>query len=102
VVSYRGGHHVVEEALERAGLARNIVLRVPHFTVAPMILERTDLVLILPARVARVFERRGEYRVLPPPVPIPPAEVALYWHQRFDSDPGNRWLRGQLAALFAD
>ncbi|TMG76468.1 MAG: LysR family transcriptional regulator, partial [Betaproteobacteria bacterium] len=39
LVTYRGGHRVVEEALERAGLARRISLRLPHFTVVPMVLE---------------------------------------------------------------
>jgi DNA-binding transcriptional LysR family regulator len=101
LVSYRGGHRVIEEALERAGLARRIALRVPHFTVVPMVLERTDLILILPARVARVFEQRGKFKSLPPPVPIPPADVGVHWHERFDGDPGNRWLREQLLELFA-
>jgi len=101
LVTYRGGHHVVEQALERAGVARRVVLRVPHFTVVPMVLERTDLILTLPARVARVYERRGNFRFLPPPLAIPPAEVALHWHERFDADPGNRWLREQLVELFA-
>ena len=101
LVIYRGGHRVIEEALERAGLARKVALRVPHFTVVPMILEKSDLILTLPARVARVFERRGKLKALPPPVPIPPAEVALHWHERFEPDPGNRWLREQLAELFA-
>jgi DNA-binding transcriptional LysR family regulator len=101
LVTYRGGHHVVEEALERAGLARRVVLRVPHFTVVPMVLERSDLILTLPARVAGVFERRGAFRSLPPPVSIPPAEVALHWHERFEGDAGNRWLREQLVELFA-
>jgi DNA-binding transcriptional LysR family regulator len=101
LVTYRGGHRVIEEALDRAGLARRIALRVPHFTVVPMVLERSDLILTLPARVARVFESRGAFRSLPPPVPIPFAEVAVYWHERFDADPGNRWLREQLVELFA-
>lgn len=101
LVSYRGGHRVVEEALERAGLARRIVLRVPHFTVLPMVLERTDLILTLPRRVALVFERRGNLRSLPPPVPIAAADVAVHWHERFDADAGNRWLREQLAELLA-
>jgi DNA-binding transcriptional LysR family regulator len=100
LVTYRGGHRVIEEALERAGLARKIALRVPHFTVVPMVLERTDLILTLPARVARVFERRGKLKSLPPPVPIPPAEVAVHWHERFEADPGNRWLREQVIELF--
>jgi DNA-binding transcriptional LysR family regulator len=101
LVTYRGGHRVVEQALERAGVGRRIVLRVPHFTVVPMVLERTDLILTLPARVARVFERRGSLKALAPPVPIPPAEVAVHWHERFDADAGNRWLREQLVELFA-
>jgi DNA-binding transcriptional LysR family regulator len=102
LVTYRaGGHRVIEEALERAGVARRIALRVPHFTVVPMVLERTDLILTLPARVARVYERRGRFKSLPPPVPIPQAEVAVYWHERFAADPGNAWLRGQLVDLFS-
>lgn len=102
LVTYRGGHRVVEEALERAGASQRIVLRVPHFTVVPMVLERTDLILTLPARVARVFEQRGRLKAMPPPVPVPPAEVAVHWHERSDADAGNRWLREQLASLFAD
>src|SRR5512138_3900302 len=100
LVSYRGGHRVIEEAFERAGLARRIALRVPHFTVVPMVLERTDLILTLPARVARVFERDGKLKALAPPVPIPPAEVAVHWHERFEADPGNRWLRELVMDLF--
>ena len=71
-----------------------------HFTVVPMVLERTDLILTLPARVARVFERRGKLKALPPPVTIPPAEVALHWHDRFEADPGNRWLREAMVDLY--
>ena len=101
LVTYRGGHHVIEEALERAGITPRIALRVPHFTVVPMVLERTDLILTLPARVARVYEKRGNFKSLPPPVPIPPADVGVHWHERFEADPGNRWLREQLVALLA-
>jgi DNA-binding transcriptional LysR family regulator len=102
LVSYRGGHRVIEEALDRAGLSRRIALRVPHFTVVPMVLARTELILILPQRVARVYERQGGFKSLPLPVAIPPADVGVHWHERFDADPGNRWLRDQLLELFTD
>ncbi len=102
LVTYRGGgHRVIEEALERAGAARRIALRVPHFTVVPMVLERTDLVLTLPARVARVYERGGGFKSVAPPVAMPAAEVAVHWHERFAGDPGNRWLREQIIELFS-
>jgi DNA-binding transcriptional LysR family regulator len=100
LVSYRGGHRVIEEAFERAGI--RVALRVPHFTVAPMVLERTDLVLTLPARVARVFERGGKLKSLPVPLQIPVADVGVHWHERFEADPGNRWLREQVIDLFSD
>ncbi|HMA89164.1 MAG TPA: LysR family transcriptional regulator [Burkholderiales bacterium] len=102
VSSTGSGHRVIEEALERHGLTRRIALRVPHFTVVPMVLERTDLLLTLPSRAARVFEQGGRFKSLPPPVPIPPADVGVHWHERFDRDPGNRWLRELILELFAE
>jgi DNA-binding transcriptional LysR family regulator len=102
LVSYKGGHRVIEEALERAGLARRIALRVPHFTVVPMVLERSNMILTLPSKVARVYLRRGNFKSLPPPVPIPPADVAAHWHERFERDPGSRWLREMVQELFTE
>jgi DNA-binding transcriptional LysR family regulator len=99
LVSYRGGHRVIEEAFERAGI--RVALRVPHFTVVPMVLERTDLILTLPARVARVYERGGKLKSLPVPLSIPLADVGVHWHERFEADPGNRWLREQVIELFS-
>ena len=51
----------------------------------------------------------GDGRMTTPPLPaailaragLPAAEVAVHWHQRFEADPGNRWLREQVIALFA-
>jgi len=34
-------------------------------------------------------------------VPIPPAEVAVHWHERFEGDPGNRWLRDLMIELYS-
>jgi DNA-binding transcriptional LysR family regulator len=101
VSSTGSGHRVIEEALERAGVTRRIALRVPHFTVVPMVLARTDLLLTLPGQVARAYEADGRFKSLPVPLPIPPAEVAVHWHERFERDAGNRWLRELLVSLFA-
>jgi hypothetical protein len=35
-------------------------------------------------------------------VPIPSADVGVHWHERFEGDPGNRWLREQVIELFED
>jgi DNA-binding transcriptional LysR family regulator len=101
VSSTGSGHRVIEEALERHGVTRRIALRVPHFTVVPMVLSRTDLLLTLPSQVARAYEADGRFKSLPVPLPIPPAEVAVHWHERFERDAGNRWLRELMVELFA-
>ena len=102
VVSPGSGHRVIEQALAKSGLTRRIALRVPHFTVLPMVLERTDLVLTLPSRIARVFAKGQALKIFEPPVAIPPAEIAVHWHARSDGDSGMRWLREQLFAMFGE
>ncbi|HVB48232.1 MAG TPA: LysR family transcriptional regulator [Burkholderiales bacterium] len=102
VSSFGSGHSVIEETLERNGLTRRIALRVPHFTVVPLVLERTDLLLTVPERVARLYERSGGFKWLRPPVAIAPADVGVHWHERFEHDPANRWLREQMLGLFAE
>lgn len=99
VSSAGSGHRVIEEAMVAAGMHRKIALRVPHFTVVPMILERTDLVVTIPRRVARIFEAAGRLRSLPAPVAIPRAAVKVHWHDRYSGDPGNRWLRELMVEL---
>jgi DNA-binding transcriptional LysR family regulator len=102
VSSIGAGHRVIEDTLLAHGLNRRIALRVPHFMVVPMILERTDLVVTVPERVASVFERMGRFKTLRPPVAIPRTDVRVHWHERYDQDAGNRWLRSILVELYAD
>jgi hypothetical protein len=41
-----------------------------------------------------------EVTVLELPIDIPTFNIAQYWHERFHTDPGNRWLRGVFARLY--
>jgi DNA-binding transcriptional LysR family regulator len=103
LVSYTGtGHQVIEETFVAEGLSARIAVRVPHFLVVPMILARTDLVVIVPSRVAAVFARLGNFKVLKLPVDMPSFEVRLHWHERFHQDPANRWLREVMTELYLE
>ncbi|HKA46397.1 MAG TPA: LysR family transcriptional regulator [Burkholderiales bacterium] len=102
VSSPGGGHRVVEDTLAEHGLTGKIALRVPHFTVVPMVLARTDLVLTVPGRAAKILEQDGRLKSLKLPVPMPKADVGIHWHERFERDPGNTWLRELMVQLFAD
>jgi len=102
LVSSRGSaHEIVEQTLRNQGLVRRIALRVPHFTVVPMILARTDHMVIVPEGLLRAITPFGRFKALKPPVDIPALDVKVHWHERFGRDPGVSWLRGVLIDLYA-
>lgn len=96
VVSSESSHRSIDDALRAHGLHRRIALRVPHFTVVPQILRRTDWAVTLPRRVARQFNEGGEFTIYALPPGVPEVEVTVHWHENFDSDDGNAWLRAQI------
>ena len=103
LVSAKGSaHEIVEQTLLNQGLARRIALRVPHFTVVPMILARTDHMVIVPEGLMRAIARFGRFKSLKPPVGIPPLDVKVHWHERFGQDQGIAWLRGVVVDLYAE
>jgi len=95
----------VNTALARAGIGeegRPIRFRVPHFTAVPYIVSTTDLVVTVPQKLA---ERAGPpfgLAWVTPPLELPALQTKLFWHRRFNQDPGNQWLRGLLADVFAE
>jgi DNA-binding transcriptional LysR family regulator len=102
LVSSRGSaHEIVEQTLRNKGLQRRIALRVPHFTVVPMILARTDHMVIVPEGLVGAISPFGRFKSLKPPVDIPALDVKVHWHERFDQDPGMIWLRGLIVDLYA-
>lgn len=57
------------------------------------IVGHTDLVTILPRRLAAQREAELGLRLFDAPVPDPDIEISLLWHKRFAHDPGLEWLR---------
>jgi DNA-binding transcriptional LysR family regulator len=94
------GHRMVEQWLDELNLKRDVVVRLPHFVVAPEIVMNTDLAVIFPRSIARRFNRGKAFRVLPLPFSLPPIEIQVHSHTQFASDPGIAWLREALFTLF--
>jgi hypothetical protein len=59
-----------------------------------------DAIASLPMPVAKVLARLLDMQIIAIPAPMPSYEVSQYWHERFDRDPGNQWLRGQVFREF--
>lgn len=92
VSSPRSGHFLIEEALAERGINRNIVARVPQFTVLPQLLSQSDLLVLLPSRVADLYVGQGGLKALALPVPLPDFQVQAHWHARHEYSAAHRWL----------
>jgi DNA-binding transcriptional LysR family regulator len=97
-VAPRGGPgSIVDDALAKLGKQRDIVLVVPHFLMAPLIVAETDLAVLLPARIARRYAELLPVELLPPPLPLEAFTITQLWHERSQGDAAHGWLRQQVA-----
>lgn len=87
----------VDDSLARLGLSRKIALMLPHFLVAPFVIAESDLVLTLPRRIAKTFEKQLPLVLVPPPLEVPGFSMQLYWHERSQRDPAHAFLRDLIA-----
>jgi len=91
----------VQQALETEVAAENILLRLPSFVVAMLVVSRTDGVATIPANLTTFFSEQLGLATFRPPIPLSPIEIAQYWHEKYQRDPGHCWLRSAYFDLFA-
>ncbi|MGJ7496510.1 LysR family transcriptional regulator [Variovorax sp. RT4R15] len=87
--------------LQMLKLESRLRLTTEHFMVLPAIVRATDLAVVMPYNIAMGFAEQGGYAIIQPPFPLRDFSVALHSSRRFESDPGNRWLRQTLVRIFA-
>ena len=89
----------VDDVLARDGRRRHVAANVPHWLVVPEVLRSTDLVAVMPERLADVLAR-SEDGFARRDLPLPEAafEWALYWHRRHEGSAQHAWLRGMVAS----
>ncbi len=92
-------HRKVDAALKRLGLLNRVAVRMPHFMAIPGILERSDLVAVVPEMLAELICRDGRLVMQPFPSPLERVHISVFWHQKFEPDAGNRWMRDLVIRL---
>jgi DNA-binding transcriptional LysR family regulator len=88
------------KALARMGLAEQVRLMLPHYSAAADVLAQTDLATIIPRRPALRYARQYALQMVELDIDLPPLGIWAHWSWRLDADPGHRWLRETLAALY--
>ncbi|MNF04806.1 HTH-type transcriptional regulator SyrM 1 [compost metagenome] len=70
-----------------------MTVSVTSFLVLPEILMASDLIAVVPRRLAT---NSNGLIMLEPPVDIPGFSKTVAWHERTHHDPGHKWLRSLL------
>lgn len=98
LVSYYGGNFAgaTDRALADLGRTRRVALSVNSFLVLPDMLRISDLIAIVPRRLAQHAEGLA---ILAPPLTIPGFSKSAAWHERTHRDPAHRWVRETLFTL---
>ena len=102
LVTPRGGRTgIVDDALVKIGRTRRVAVTVPHFLVAPFLVERSDLVVTLPSRIGHALAPAVKLRALPPPLEldVPGFDIRLVWHARDHVDRAHAWLRALITTV---
>jgi DNA-binding transcriptional LysR family regulator len=88
----------VDDALSELHRSRTIALNVPHWLVVPHVLATSDLVAVMPGRLAgAMLDHKLVIREIP--FPTEPFEWRVYWHRRYEGSRSVAWLRSKLRTV---
>lgn len=95
----REGPGIADVELSRLGLERRVRLRCQQSGAAGRIVAESDLIVTMLEYDAHALNAAFDHQILPLPIDAAPIDLYLYWHASVDTDPANRWLRGEFAAV---
>ena len=93
-ISQRG---VIDTVLAAQRISRDERVVVQSFTLAPYVLQNTDLVFTTTRHFARFYADLLPLAILPAPLPFPAMRFYQLWHERNHHSPAHRWIRRLLS-----
>jgi len=78
------------------GPGQNDIVRLPQYTLMPVIVEQTDIIAMLPRRAAEYYVKRHRIQVFELPFEVPNVTIAAYWSRIHDRDPAHIWFRDKV------
>jgi DNA-binding transcriptional LysR family regulator len=93
---HSGAPGVIDEHLAAQGLKRNLVVRSAHFSLIPLMVARSWLVLTTGRLFCTRYVDALDLRIVRCPVQFPPLTYYQLWHDRTHAAPPLRWLRERV------
>ncbi len=98
----QGERGVVDDALAKLGLRRNVALITPRFLAVPFLVRGAPVITTMHAQLAQLFADTLGLSLSLPPVALPEMQITLLWHASYDADPAHLWLRQTITRLAAE
>lgn len=85
----------IERALTAIRERRHVAISLPHWSIAPQLIQGTDLILTVSSRGLLNIDPQ-HLLVAPVPFHIPSFQFVLAWHSRRGGDAGLQWLQEKI------
>jgi DNA-binding transcriptional LysR family regulator len=102
IQTHGSARSLVDEALARIGSPPHVAVTVPHFGVALALLKDSDLVAVMPRRIAESQAASLGLAVRDLPFRMQGYGMETCWHLRTHKDPAHMWFRRQLVDVMAE
>lgn len=89
----------LDEALADRGVSRTINVLTRHYQLPRELVAHSDMVVALPARIARYQANHLGLAVLDPPIELPPFQIDIAWGALDHQDVAHRWLRERIISI---
>lgn len=92
----------IDEVLADHGKSRQISVLTRHYQLPRELVANSNMIVALPARIARYQARHLGLAVLDPPVELPEFQIGIAWGALDHHDVAHRWLRERIIAIARD
>jgi DNA-binding transcriptional LysR family regulator len=90
-----------ETALAARGLTRRIGVSVPDSYSAISVIARSDMVTLMPRRLALLSAQSGRLKLIEPPYPSPSVDISLSYLKERVVEPAVAWMRDLIRSTAA-
>ena len=89
----------IDEVLADSGKSRQISVLTRHYQLPRELVANSNMIVALPARIARYQARHLGLAVLDPPLELPEFHIGMTWGALDHHDVAHRWLRERIIAI---
>lgn len=97
-----GGHYVLEHELQKYGVKRNVLVRLPGYLGVGLVVQETDAIATVPHYLSQILLKYSDIEIFKLPYEIPNYSVKQHWHARVHQTPVNQWFRQTCFKLFSE